>query len=67
LRFVPEETWGDSIARIFAFEPLESCDFQIPVVEEGMPFSSVRAGIDPSDLAPPENEGLACLTALRGA
>jgi len=55
LRFVAEETWGDSTARLFAFEPLSACDLGIPAYPEGETFTEVRAKIDPKDLEPPAN------------
>jgi hypothetical protein len=55
LRLVPESTWGNKIARVFAFEPLETSVEAIPPVPEGPAFSEVRAHIPAADLAPPEN------------
>ncbi|MDQ3813828.1 MAG: FAD-dependent oxidoreductase [Armatimonadota bacterium] len=55
LRLVPEETWGDEAARIFTFEPLETCDAKIPAVPDGPPFSEVRAKLNSQDLAPPDS------------
>lgn len=55
LRFVPEETWGADAVRIFSYEPLEMDEGKIPSVPDGPHFSTVRATIDPADLAPPEN------------
>ena len=64
LRLVPEETWagaGDKVdrseAKVFAFEPLDASAFRdnLPTVPDGSHFSSVRAAVDPRDLAPPDN------------
>lgn len=54
LRLVPEATWGDAAARIFAFEPQERCESKMPRVLEGPHFGTVRAALDARDLAPPE-------------
>lgn len=64
LRLVPEETWAggsDKItgaeARVFAFEPMDTESFagSIPTLPDGPHFSAVRARVDASHLAPPEN------------
>jgi hypothetical protein len=64
LRLVPEETWAgasDKVtaeeARVFAFEPIEPEAFRdsLPTLPDGPPFSAVRARVDASHLAPPEN------------
>ena len=64
LRLVPEATWagaGDKItageARIYAFEPVEPGSFSnsLPALPDGPHFSAVRARVDASHLAPPEN------------
>ena len=39
VRLVVEETWGHPAARIFAFEPLETCDNKIPQYPAGPIFS----------------------------
>jgi len=54
LRLIPEGTWGDEVARTFAFEPLEQCHDKRPAMPDGPHFSSVRARISPEDLAPPK-------------
>jgi len=55
LRFIAEETWGAPVARLFAFEPLESGSANIPSYPEGAIFSEVRAKISPADLQPAES------------
>lgn len=55
LRFVPEETWGDEAARLFAFEPLAEHDARIPSVPDGPHWSRVLEKVDPGDLAAPDN------------
>jgi hypothetical protein len=55
IRFVPEETWGNDAARLFAFEAVDECPMKIPGVPDGPAFSSVVARIDTKDLAAPEN------------
>jgi hypothetical protein len=60
LRVVPEATWGASgegPARIFGLDALASYEEKVPAMPEGPTFESVRAGVDPADLAPPENAG----------
>jgi hypothetical protein len=54
LRLVPETTWGDATARVFAFEPLTHFAPKRPVPPDGLPFAEARARISPADLAPPE-------------
>lgn len=56
LRLVPEGTWGDKKARVFAFEPLQEFQNKIPAPTIGPAFSEVRARFSEADLAPPENE-----------
>lgn len=57
LRFVPEETWGDDAARLFAFEALDVAPTaaKLARVEDGPAFSAAVARIPAKDLAPPEN------------
>jgi hypothetical protein len=64
LRLVPEETWAGAAdkvtrgeARVFSFDPQTPDVFQdnIPALPDGPQFSAVRARIDASHLAPPEN------------
>ncbi|MEX0654612.1 MAG: FAD-dependent oxidoreductase [Phycisphaeraceae bacterium] len=55
LRFVPEQTWGDEAARVFAFEPVEQTDAVPPPVAEGPAFADVVARTPAADLAPPES------------
>ena len=43
LRLVIEETWGNPVARVFAFEPLEVCAAKIPRYPTGPVFSEMRA------------------------
>jgi len=57
LRLIPEGTWGDSVARVFAFEPTEHCAVTIPQAYESPSFADTVAGLAPEDLAPPENLG----------
>jgi len=56
LRFVAEETWGDPVARVFAFEPLEVFSDKIPSIPDGPAFRDVRAQVSPADLQPPESK-----------
>ena len=54
LRLVPEETWGGTAeARVFAFEPLETCAAKIPDYPDGPSFAQVRARVAAADLTPP--------------
>jgi hypothetical protein len=55
LRLVPEQTWGEAAARVFAFEPLEAAA-EVITVAEGPPWRDVVAKVDPADLAPPGHE-----------
>lgn len=55
LRFVPEQTWGDDAARVFAFEPLETFEAKTPEVPDGPHWSEVVAKTDPKHLAPPDS------------
>lgn len=55
LRFIPEETWGDAEVRVFAFEPLATCEPDLPTAPDGPHFREVQARIAPEHLAPPEN------------
>lgn len=58
IRFVVTSTRGrrgESPARVFAFEPLETVCNKIPVVQPGRHFTTVRRNIPESDLLPPEN------------
>lgn len=57
LRFVADETWGDPVARIFAFEPLATCEAKQPGYPQGATITELRSRISPADLAPPENLG----------
>ena len=57
LRFVGEETWGDPIARLFAFEPLSHCESKFPAFPEGETFTELRSRISSKDLEPPANLG----------
>ena len=57
LRFVGEETWGDPIARLFAFEPLSQCESKFPAFPEGETFTELRSRISSKDLEPPANLG----------
>jgi hypothetical protein len=54
LRLIPEATWGDETARVFAFEPLAHCTPKRSPVPDGPPFAQARTQIAPADLAPPE-------------
>jgi hypothetical protein len=54
LRFVPEETWGNPEARVFAFEPVTTLAAKIPAEPEGPTITEVRSRANPADLAPPE-------------
>jgi hypothetical protein len=54
LRFVPEETWGDPEARLFAFEPLAVNTGKIPAPVDGPTITEIRSRVNPGDLAPPE-------------
>jgi hypothetical protein len=65
LRLVPEATWGAETARVFSFEPLETCIAKIPAAPDGPQFGDVRAALSPPDLAPPES-GLEETTDTRG-
>ncbi len=56
LRLAILETWGDTEARVLAFEPVEGFDVDLAHVEEGPGFATVRARIDPKDLAPPAKD-----------
>jgi len=42
VRFVPEETWGSPIVRLFSCEPVETCSAKMPELTEGVSFSSLR-------------------------
>jgi hypothetical protein len=55
IRFVPEATWGDEVARVFSFEPLARFEAKIPTVPDGPHFCDVRDALNPEDLAPPES------------
>jgi hypothetical protein len=55
LRFVPEATWGDSIARVFTFEPMATLHAKIPIVPDGPQFSEVRSRLSAQDLAAPDS------------
>jgi hypothetical protein len=55
LRIVPEETWGDPEARLFAFEPLERFEVKTGPKLERERFVDIRARIRPEDLAPPHD------------
>lgn len=57
LRLVPEETWGDTAARVFAFEPLDRFEEKIPRLPEAPSFQKVRAQINSADLQPPDATG----------
>jgi len=54
LRFTAEETWGDSVARVFAFEPLEHFEDKTPRLLGRPTFSDVRSTISKDDLLPPD-------------
>jgi len=54
LRFTAEETWGDSVARVFAFEPLEHFEDKTPRLPGRPTFSDVRSTISKDDLLPPD-------------
>ena len=56
LRFVAEETWGDSEVRLFAFEPLDKLNAKIPSPNEGPTLTELRSQIAPADMAPPEGK-----------
>ncbi|HEX7009326.1 MAG TPA: FAD-dependent oxidoreductase, partial [Phycisphaeraceae bacterium] len=66
LRFVPEATWGDEAARLFAFEPVTHSDAVPPPVAQGPAFSEVVARVPAADLAPPDS-GLEETASMRGA
>jgi hypothetical protein len=55
IRIVPESTWGDPVARIFAAEPVEQVSAAMPAPEEGPLFREVVKAVDPKDLAPPDS------------
>lgn len=57
LRFVPEETWGDDAARVFAFEAMDTSPTpeKLAQTPDGPAFSSAVAKIDAKDLAPPDS------------
>jgi len=57
LRFVAEETWGDPQARIFGFEPLDSCAVKMPDYPSGPGIDELRARVPAADLAPPSKPG----------
>lgn len=54
IRFVPEETWGDPKARLFAFEPVDTLADKVPAYPQGEAFAEVRSKARPEDLEPPE-------------
>ncbi len=54
LRLIPEETWGQGEARVFAFEPTQTSVAPI-TVPDGPHWSEVVAGTPPADLAPPDS------------
>lgn len=54
LRFIPEETWGEPLARVFAVEPLATFPGKIPSYPDGPTFAEVRSKVAPEDLTPPE-------------
>jgi len=54
LRFVAEETWGDPEARLFAFEPMTTCEVKTPIYPTGPGMVELRSRENPADLAPPE-------------
>ena len=54
LRLVTEETWGNEIARVFAFEPVDHFEDKIPAPQVRPSFSDIRATISPDDLLPPD-------------
>jgi hypothetical protein len=53
IRLIPHETWGAKEARLFALEPLGELTKPSITPVDGPSFASVRAAIDPRDLAPP--------------
>ena len=53
LRLIVEETWGESDARVFAFEPVTGFGQKLPFCPEGPSFREIRAAANPADLAPP--------------
>ena len=55
LRFVPEETWGDDLIRLFCFEPLDTFTGKVPSYPEGPTFVEVRSKVDSMDVMPPES------------
>nr|WP_309694683.1 FAD-dependent oxidoreductase [Armatimonas sp.] len=55
LRLTCTETWGDALARVFAFEPLAEFVPKIPALPDGPSFVEVRARIPTKDLAAPDN------------
>ncbi|PTY01196.1 FAD-binding dehydrogenase [Verrucomicrobia bacterium LW23] len=58
LRFVPEETWGKELARVFAFEPVATgagFSAKIPAQVDGPSFAEVRTRVATADLADPES------------
>jgi hypothetical protein len=55
LRLTCTATWGDDLARVFAFEPLAAFVPKIPALPDGPTFAEVRALISPEDLAAPDN------------
>ena len=56
VRLIVDETWGGVDARVFAFEPMRAVQAKVPLPPEGLPFSVVRAQVNPEDLAPPATE-----------
>ncbi|MCG3149413.1 MAG: hypothetical protein PCFJNLEI_02874 [Verrucomicrobiae bacterium] len=55
LRLVIEETWGQTDARVFSFEPVTALN-PLPRYPDGPHFSEVCAKIARADLAPPAAE-----------
>ncbi|BCM92627.1 hypothetical protein IAD21_04509 [Abditibacteriota bacterium] len=55
LRLIPEQSWGESAAHIFSFEPLSKGQSKIPRPTPITFWSEVVSQIAPEDLAPPAN------------
>ncbi len=56
LRLTALETWGDDVARVFAFEPVDGFDVDMTPPVQGLTFAEARATIAPRDLAPPAKD-----------
>jgi len=54
VRFVPEQTWGADVARVFAIDAVERFDVRGSDVPDGEPWRAVVGRVDPADLADPD-------------